>query len=101
MLVDSGKLESTNNRAERAVKPFVMARKNFLFSDTERGADASARVFSIIETAKINNLEVYGYLIFLHSELSESGAEPKEEKIESVLPWSDKIQEYCKNKSVN
>jgi len=100
LFVDSGKLESTNNRAERAVKPFVMARKNFLFSDTERGADASARVFSIIETAKINNLDVYGYLIFLLSELPKFGAEPTEEQIESVLPWSDKIPEYCKNKSV-
>ena len=44
-----GRIEMTNNRAERAVKPFVIARKNFLFSDTSRGAEASALCFSMIE----------------------------------------------------
>lgn len=99
MFADSGKLESTNNRAERAVKPFVMSRKNFLFSDTEKGADASACVFSIVETAKMNNLDVYGYLLFLLSELPKFGKEPTQQQIESVLPWSDQIPNYCKNKS--
>ena len=71
-----GRLELTNNRAERAVKPFVIARKNFLFSDTSKGADASALCFSMIETAKLNNLDVYGYLIYLLSELPKFGKEP-------------------------
>lgn len=100
LFADSGKIESTNNRAERAIKPFVMARKNFLFSDTERGADASARVFSIIETAKMNNLDVYGYLLFLLTELPKFGGNPTEEQIESVLPWSDKVPGYCKKQSI-
>ena len=91
-----GRLELTNNRAERAVKPFVIARKNFLFSDTSRGADASALCFSMIETAKMNGLDVYGYLIHLLSELPKLGEKPETEQLQKLLPWSDAIPEYCK-----
>jgi hypothetical protein len=52
-----GRLEISNNRAERSIKPFVIGRKNFLFANTPRGAKASAMMFSLIETAKepLNN----------------------------------------------
>lgn len=60
-----GRLELTKNLAERTVKPFVMARKNFLLCDTAKGADASAMCFSVIETAKRNGLDSFGYLLFL------------------------------------
>lgn len=91
-----GRLELTNNRAERAVKPFVIARKNFLFSDTSKGADASALCFSMIESAKMNGLDVYGYLIHLLSELPKLGKKPETEQLQKLLPWSDAIPEYCK-----
>ena len=54
LFLDNPDVEMTNNLAERTVKPYVINRKNFLFSDTEKGADASAAVLSIIETAKRN-----------------------------------------------
>lgn len=57
-----GRLEMSNNRAERSIKPFVIDRKNFLFANTARGAKASATMFSIIETAKENGLNPYRYL---------------------------------------
>jgi transposase len=57
-----GCLELSNNRAERSIKPFVIGRKNWLFSNTENGADASAMFYSIIETAKENGLNPYEYL---------------------------------------
>lgn len=57
-----GRLESSNNRAERSVKPFVIARKNFLFANTANGADGSSIIFSLIETAKENKLDPYRYL---------------------------------------
>lgn len=60
-------VEMTNNLAERTVKPLVINRKNFLFCDTDKGADASADVMSIIETAKRNGLDVYGYLLYVVS----------------------------------
>lgn len=70
-----GRLELTNNVAERSVKPIVMAGRNFLFCDTAKGADASALCFSVIETAKRNKLDPFGYLLFLLQELPKPGSE--------------------------
>ena len=90
-----GRLELTNNIAERTVKPFVMARRNFLFCDTAKGADASALCFSVIETAKRNRLDPFGYLLFLLQELPKLGNEPTREQLLPLLPWSAAIPEYC------
>ena len=90
------KLELTNNRAERAVKPFVIGRKNWLFSDTDKGADASARCYSIIESANLNGLNVFGYMSYLLTELPKLGTEPSDEQLDSLLPWSDTLPDYCK-----
>ena len=54
--IDDGHLSIDNNRAERAIKPLVIGRKNWLFSNTPNGADASAMLYSIVETAKANGL---------------------------------------------
>jgi hypothetical protein len=62
LLLD-GRLEISNNRAERSIKPFVIGRKNFLFANTARGAKASAVMYSLIETAKENGLSPYDYLV--------------------------------------
>ena len=56
-----GRIEISNNRAENAIRPYVTWRKNWLFADTTRGAKASAIVYSIIETAKANQLNPYMY----------------------------------------
>ena len=93
-----GRLELTNNLAERTVKPFVMARKNFLFCDTAKGADASALCFSVIETAKHNGLDPFGYLLFLLQELPKLGENPTEEQLVPLLPWAESLPEYCKLK---
>ena len=89
-------VEMTNNLAERTVKPYVINRKNFLFSDTEKGANASAAVMSIIETAKRNNLDIYGYLLYLLTVLPEMGNNPTEDQIKSVMPWSFSLPAYCR-----
>lgn len=94
----NGRLELTNNLAERTVKPFVMARKNFLFCDTAKGADASALCFSVIETAKRNGLDPFGYLMFLLQELPKLGPDPVEERLLPLLPWSPDLPGYCKIK---
>ena len=60
-----GRLEISNNRAERGIKPFVIDRKNFLFAITPRGAKASAVMFSLIETAKENGLNSFEYLVYV------------------------------------
>lgn len=96
LFLSNADVEMTNNLAERTVKPYVINRKNFLFSDTEKGADASAAVMSIIETAKRNRLDVYGYLLHLLTVLPEWGASPTDEQIKSVMPWSMALPAYCK-----
>ena len=63
--LEDGRLEISNNRAERSIKPFVMSRKSFLFANTPSGAKASAIYFSLIETAKENGLDPYRYLTWV------------------------------------
>lgn len=60
-----GRLEIDNNRAERSIKPFVIGRKNFLFANTPRGAQSSAVMYSLIETAKENRLDPYRYIVYV------------------------------------
>lgn len=91
-----GRLEITNNRAERAIKEFVIGRKNFLFSTSVKGVVASQVLYSIVETAKANNLHPFEYLKFLIDELSQN--KQTTEKIQEVLPWSDKIPAHIRIK---
>ncbi len=81
--IEDGHLSIDNNRAERAIKPLVIGRKNWLFSNTPRGADASAMLYSIVETAKANGLILYDYLVKCMVEL----AKP-EPDINALLPWN-------------
>lgn len=85
-----GRLEVSNNRAERSVRPFAVGRKNWLFCNTPRGADASAAVYSIIETAKANGLKPFEYLKFLLERLPYGSA------AEDCLPWSEAAQAMCR-----
>jgi transposase len=85
-----GRLELSNNRVERSVRPFAVGRKNWLFANTPSGATASATIFSVVETAKANGLKPYEYLKFLLENLSQ-GTPPEE-----CLPWLDKAQLLCK-----
>jgi len=86
---EHGYLEMSNNLAERAVKPFVIARKNFLFSKTENGAQASGLLFSIIQTAKANALCVDRYLTYVLENINKID-------IEALLPWSEKLPKDLK-----
>lgn len=62
--LEDGRLELSNNRAERSIKPFVMGRKNWLFANTPGGAQASSVIYSLNETAKENGLDPYRYLLW-------------------------------------
>ena len=83
--VDDGRLSIDNNRAERAIKPFVIGRKNWLFSQTANGAHASATLYSIVETAKVNGLIPFDYICACLNELCKP-----EPNIDSLLPWNFK-----------
>lgn len=84
-----GYLEMSNNIAERAVKPFVIARKNFLFSKTENGAQVSGILFFIIQTAKANRLCVDKYLEYILNNINK-------ENIDSMIPWSENLPNNVK-----
>jgi len=80
--IKSGDINIDNNRAERAIKPFVIGRKNWMFCNTASGANASAILYSLIETAKANGLTPFNYLMFLLEEL------PKQpDDLEYLMPW--------------
>lgn len=79
---EDGRLQIDNNRAERAIKPFVIGRKNWMFSNTATGAQASAILYSLCETAKANGLIPFDYIRYLLDEL------PKQaETLDHLLPW--------------
>jgi transposase len=91
-----GRCSISNNIAENSIRPFVVGRKNWLFSDTPKGADASAIVYSIVETAKANNLNVYTYLNYLLLYMPDSDHRNHPEVMADVMPWSKRVQEECK-----
>ena len=84
--IEDGGLNIDNNRAERAVKPFVIGRKNWMFSNTANGARASAMLYSIIETAKANGLIPFDYLMHCLEQLSNPALD-----IDTLLPWNVKL----------
>jgi hypothetical protein len=90
--LQDGKLELSNNRAERSIRPFAVGRKNWLFSYSEKGAKASAVAYSIVETAQANGLVPFKYLEFLFQTLPNIPAE----EYHTCLPWSPLVQEICK-----
>jgi transposase len=82
---DNGSIEIDNNGVERAIRPFVIGRRNWLFSDTVKGAKASANLYSLIETAKLNGLEPYRYLRHILTALPKANSL---EEIDALLPWA-------------
>ena len=82
-----GRLELSNNRAERSIKPFVISRKNFLFAITPKGATGSAIMFSLIQTAIENGLEPYRYLTWLMKTAKDADLEDAA-TVQALLPWN-------------
>jgi len=88
-----GRLNISNVLAENAIRPFAVGRKAWLFSDTPQGAHASATCYSLIETAKANQLEPYGYIKYL---LDHVAAADMLEKLEALLPWNVPLEKIEK-----
>jgi len=86
---EDGHLPISNIKAENAIRPFVIGRKNWLFADTPKGAHASGIFYSLIETAKANEIEPYAYLRHIFKALPDADTV---EKVEVFLPWNVKDQ---------
>lgn len=82
--LDDGRYPIDNNAAERAIRPFTIGRKNWMFSQSQAGAKASANLYSLIETAKANGLNEFEYLQHVFTALPNAQCV---EEIESLLPW--------------
>ena len=95
--MQDGRLEIDNNRSERSIKPFVIGRKNWLFSNTPNGAKASAMIYSLVETAKENALNVNSYLIWIFERLPNIDLQ-NNESLDSLMPWSPELPDNCKLK---
>jgi len=83
--IEAGHLPIDNNAAERAIRPFVIGRKNWLFSDTPKGATASAQLYSLVETAKANGQEPHAWLRHVLERLPLARSV---EDYEALLPWN-------------
>lgn len=95
--LDDGRIPLTNSKAERSIRPFAVHRKNWLFADTVSGAKANAVYYSLIESAKVNKLNIYKYIKYLLDELPKLEDEYTEDEIEKYLPWSKDLPDEILN----
>jgi len=91
-----GRLPIDNNFSEQSIRPYTLGRKNWLFSDTPRGAHASAAIYSITTTAKGNSLKVREYLEWILAEMPNTDNLDDEKVLERFLPWADEVPESCR-----
>jgi uncharacterized tellurite resistance protein B-like protein len=85
----------SNNLSEIAIRPVAIARKNYLFSDTPRDAEANTLIFSIIETATTNNLDPYEFSVHIFKNLLNVNFNEAPELLDDYMPWSGKLPENC------
>ena len=94
--LEDGHLSIDNSATERAIKNFAIGRRNWLFSKSIKGAEASATVYSITETALLNGLKPYDYVAYILERMKDLGPFPSKEDLQQLLPWSESIPESCR-----
>lgn len=94
--MEDGRLPISNNLCEANIKPYATGRKSWLFADTPKGAEATAILYTLVESAKINQLNVYEYLKHILSELPNKNFYNHPEMIDRYLPWSEELPEVCR-----
>lgn len=91
-----GDVPMDNNAAERAIRPFCIGKKNWVMIDTINGANASAIIYSIVETAKANKLNPFRYLEYLLTEIPEHMEDTNLSFLEDLVPWSENLPDICR-----
>lgn len=94
--LEDGEVPMDNNSAEQAIRPFCVGKKNWVMIDSMAGAEASAIIYSIAETAKANNLKPYNYFEYLLTEIPKHMEDHDTVFCENLLPWSDKLPAECR-----
>ena len=99
VFLDDPLVPMTNNDAERSIKKFCVGKHSWHIIDSKRGAKASAMMYSIAETSKANGLNPFKYFEHLMEQLKEyPRGDVPEDVVKNLMPWSDKLPEYCKMK---
>lgn len=93
MYLEDGHCSFSNNLSENAIRPFTVGRKNWLFSSSSKGAEASALTYTMVEMAKANGLNVYRYLEYLLEH--RPNAKMTDEQLSELAPWSDSVKASC------
>ena len=96
VFLEAGEVPMDNNAAEQSIRSFCVGKKNWVMIDTIAGAEASAIVYSLSETAKANNLKPYDYFEYLLTEIPKHMDDTDRSFLEDLLPWSDKLPDNCK-----
>ena len=91
--LEDGHCSFSNNLSENAIRPFTVGRRNWLFSDTPKGADASAMVYTMVEMAKAHNLNIYKYLNYLLEHLP--GTIRADKELAKLVPWNEAVKIAC------
>ena len=95
MFLEDGEIPIDNSATERAIRPFTVFRKTWKLIDTPSGADASAIMYSIVETAKANNLKVYDYFKLLLEEFPKHMDDTDLGFIDDLMPWASNVRSMC------
>ena len=98
VFLEDGNIPIDNSATERAIRPFTIGRANWHIIDTIHGAEASAVIYSLVETAKANRLKIYEYLKHLLTEIPKHMDDTSMDFLEDLLPWSEKLPEECHKK---
>lgn len=93
--LNDGKVPMDNNYAEQAIRPFTIARKNFVLMESSNGAKASAILFSLAETAKANAINTYQYFELLLTEIPKHMSDTNLSFLDNLLPWAKDVQKSC------
>nr|WP_330421566.1 transposase [Blautia obeum] len=88
--LEDGRCSFSNNLSENAIRPFTVGRKNWLFCDTPNGAQASAIVYTMVEMAKANGVNVYHYLTYLLEKLPDDRM--SDDELELLAPWNETVK---------
>ena len=99
--MEDGRLPISNNLCEANIKPFATARRAWLFADTPKGAFANGVLYTLVESARANNLDVYEYLKYLLTEMPNNHHLEHPEIIDRYLPWSPELPDTCRLKIRN
>ena len=97
VFLEDGNIPIDNSATERAIRPFTIGRANWHIIDTIHGAEASATIYSLVETAKANKLKIYEYLKHLLTEIPKHMDDTSMDFLEDLLPWSENLPEECLN----